>query len=239
MTERHPRSTFRVGLVGFFATLAVLSLSLNGYLWWVITRGGAAAPPNSLSAPAAVTSSDHARGPAAAPVTVIVYSDFECPFCRDLHVALKQLAATEKFRWVMRHFPIPTHTNAARYAEACECAGRQGKFWDFADWLFEATAGQPAVSTAPLPEGAALPLVKTDALSIDGLVDAASVMGLDGESFRQCLVTGGERARVETQKREGDSLSIAATPTLFVNGKRLVGALPVEDLQRLVSGDTP
>lgn len=238
MFMKSQRGTVRVGLVGFFATLAVLSLSLNGYFLWVIDRAQLVNPFERSRAPAPLDAREHVRGPSDASVTLVVYSDFECAFCRELHASLKQLAATGKFRWVMRHFPIPTHTNAVRYAEACECAGRQGKFWDFADWLFEALTPRLESPAGPIPPGAALPLVRPEPISVDGLVAAAVGMGLDSARFRSCLERQEERSRVEAQKVEGDSLSITATPTSFVNGRRVVGAPMVDELREMVKGNS-
>ncbi len=235
-TMQRPGGLFRAGLVGFFATLSVLSLALNAYLVWVINRPSRD-EAGGLRTPAPVSASDHVRGPSDAPVTLIVYSDFECPFCRELHTMLKDLVATERFQWVLRHYPLESHPNAARYAEACECAGKQGRFWEFADWLFDALAPAPA-QTALTPPGTAAPLTKQAELPTERLVEAAAGMGLDARRFRECLESQQEKARVQAQKTAGDSLGITATPTLFVNGRRMVGAPELHDLRNLVDGDS-
>lgn len=236
---RRPAQTdhVRVGLLGFFATLSVLSLALNGYFLWQTTRYRFVDYLARFRTPAPVSASDHVRGSRTAATTLIVYSDFECPFCKDLHLALKTLAATETFRWVFRHFPLPNHPSALREAEACECAGRQGKFWEFADGLYEAPAEQPpTLRLAPTPPGsfaAAYPNVPQQ-IPIQKLVERAGSMKLDRERFRECLEAKEETARVLAQKTEGDSLWIRATPTVFLNGRRFVGTKPLEELRKLL-----
>ena len=236
-TGQFQKDTLRFGLLGFFATLAGLSLLLNGYLLWVLNQPRVEHVSGGRT-PAPVTAADHARGPSDAFVTVIVYSDFECAFCRELHASLKTLASERRFRWVLRHYPVTTHPNAARYAEACECAGRQGKFWEFADWLFEALAPQRVPVQEPLPPGAAAPLQRPEELSVVRLVETAHVMGLDASRFRECLERQQESGRVLAQKAEGESLAITATPTFFINGKRFVGALLPDELRKIVGGDS-
>jgi predicted DsbA family dithiol-disulfide isomerase len=199
-------------LLGFVSTLLVLSLALNVYLLWAANRDRVVEYLSRFRFPAAVSGYDHVRGPADARVTVIVYADFRCPYCRELHASLKAAASTESFRWVYRHFPLPNHRTAEQYAQAAECAGAQGKFWDFTDRLYEAPGGSP---TGDLPA-------------------IARESHLDVDSFRACLDRGDGRSTVRAQKAEGDSLWISGTPTFFVNGQRFNGLVPADRLRAVL-----
>ena len=102
-----------------------------------------------------VDDTDHVRGPAEAKLTIIEYSDLECPFCSRFHPTMEQLVEEypTDVRWVYRHFPLRIHPGAGPKAQAAECAGEQGRFWEFTDALFEAGAneplsGLPAIATA-------------------------------------------------------------------------------------------
>ena len=102
-----------------------------------------------------IDDTDHVRGPENAKLTIIEYSDLECPFCARFHPTMEQLVEEypNDIRWVYRHFPLRIHPGAGPKAHAAECAGEQGRFWEFTDALFEAGAneplsGLPAIATA-------------------------------------------------------------------------------------------
>src|SRR5579862_4257159 len=120
------------------ATVCILSLTLNFVLLFLFNS------PNKLQAvrlsfkrAPKVTNKDHIRGASGAPVIAIEYADFLCPFCKDLHANLKTLSGTQNFVWVLRNRPLAIHPLASKAAVAAECAGQQGKFWEYADSLFE------------------------------------------------------------------------------------------------------
>lgn len=160
-------------------------------------------------------------GVLAAPVTVIEYSDFQCPYCAQIHQSLKKLAEASKIKWVYRNLPLASiHPYAIEAAEAAECAGQQDKFWEYADALF---ASQAELRT-------------TESLGIF-LTQMAKQVGLEERRFGSCLSSKQFESRVRAQGAEGASLRIDATPTIFVNGKREVGALPVEQLEFLVRNE--
>ncbi len=164
-----------------------------------------------VSAPE-LAATDHVRGNPDAAVTVIEYSDFQCPFCAKFHVDMKALVKETDVRWIYRHYPLAAiHPLATKAAEASECAGAQNGFWAYSDALFEARGKI------------------TDAV----LTDIARAMELDLDAFETCLTSGKFRARVLAQREEGASKKILGTPTFFVNGKRYGGALPYADLKKL------
>jgi len=146
----------------------------------ILPSGGAAveAPPTPTPPPApeAPTAKDvvpvdpavdNIRGDKGALISVIEYGDFECPFCGRHHGTMKQLVEeVDDVNWVYRHYPLPFHTNAQKAAEASECAADQGKFWEFADKIFEGGAGG------------------------DSLTSYATDLGLNASDFSDCLSSG-------------------------------------------------
>jgi protein-disulfide isomerase len=156
-----------------------------------------------------------ARGPREAPVTIVEFSDFQCPFCKNVVVTLKQVLAQypERVRWVFRDYPIAgLHPEAQRGHEAARCAGDQGKFWPYHDLLFEQG---PDVSPAALRQYAAQ-------------------AGLDATAFGSCLESGKHRAAVNTDIEAGTQLGVTGTPTFFINGVPLVGNQPLAEFQRVI-----
>ena len=172
---------------------------------------------------------DHIRGNPAAAVSLIEYSDFECPFCKRFHSTLKALL--ERFdgqvNWVMRHYPLPFHEPAARSeAVAAECAARLGgndAFWKYADALFERTRSN----------GQGLP-------GENALSTLAASMGIQQNSFAQCLQDDKVAKWIEGDVADGSAIGIEGTPTTVIrhNGSGAtevkVGALPPEALAEAI-----
>jgi protein-disulfide isomerase len=160
---------------------------------------------------------DHVLGANGAKVTVIEYSDFQCSFCAQLHPSLRRLADQGKIRWIYRNFPLSSiHPRAVEAAEAAECAGEQGKFWDYADALFEL---QQDLQTA-----------ETTRAFLNTL---GTRVGVDVQRFRECVSAQRFGGRIRLQTAEARSMRIDATPTMIVNGKRHVGSLSLEQLEQL------
>jgi protein-disulfide isomerase len=146
-----------------------------------------------------------ARGAANAPVTIVEFSDFHCPFCRKAQGVLEELRVKygAKIRFVYRDFPLDNlHPQAREAAEASHCAMEQGRFWEFHDRMFQS---DPASSQA------ALKRIAKDA-------------GMDVAAFDACSGSGKYKAAVQASTQEGIKLGITGTPSFFVNGRMLVGA---------------
>jgi protein-disulfide isomerase len=155
------------------------------------------------------------RGASDAPVTVVEFSDFECPFCKQTHPTLKQLLERYpgKVRLVYRDFPLDSiHPQARRAAEAARCAQDQGKFWEYHDVLF----------------------TQSPQLAPEDLRRYAGQVGVDVTKFDSCLAAGIQKAAVQRDLDEGIRLGITGTPAFFVNGRTLTGAQPLEAFTRLI-----
>jgi protein-disulfide isomerase len=154
------------------------------------------------------------KGSAKAPITVVEFSDFQCPSCRFAQAPLKKLE--EQFHEVLnlkfRHFPLSGHAYAMDAALSAECASEQGKFWPYHDLLFE---------TQPL--WSADPDAKTLFLAL------ANELGLGREAFLACLGGEASRARVEEDRALGRQAQVQSTPTFFIGEERLVGAKQLEE----------
>jgi protein-disulfide isomerase len=158
-------------------------------------------------------------GPAGAPVTVVEFSDFECPFCSRVVSTLKQLVAShgDQVRVVYRQFPlISIHRNAQKAAEASLCAAEQGKFWEYHDLLFQ---DQKKLAVADLKE-------------------KAQGLGLDTQRFASCLDGGAQVERVQRDSESGARAGVSGTPALFVNGRLIAGAVPYEQLAKAVDEES-
>ncbi|MCA9525932.1 MAG: thioredoxin domain-containing protein [Myxococcales bacterium] len=160
------------------------------------------------------------RGPADAPVVVVEFSDFECPFCSRLAANLKEAAAAQPglFRYHFKHYPMDDacnpnigrkfHEDACRAAIASVCAEQQGKFWEMHDHLFE----------------------NRTKLGADDLFGYAEGLGLDMERFRACVDDPATVARIRKDIDQGRALGVGGTPTFFVNGWQMMGARKAEEL---------
>lgn len=159
---------------------------------------------------------DHApsAGPEDAPVTIVEFSDFQCPFCARLAATLHEVkdARPETVRVVFRQFPLGHHEHADAAARATLCADEQGRFWELHDAFF---ANQRA-------------------LDEEGRIDLAQDVGIDTDILRACMEDAATAAMVAADIEAGRALGVTGTPAFFVNGRKYVGALPVEDILRIV-----
>jgi NhaA family Na+:H+ antiporter len=154
---------------------------------------------------------DHIRGPADAPLTLVEYGDFECPFCGRATGAVDEVLERldGRVRYVFRHLPLPdVHPHAELAAEAAEAAAEQGAFWAMHDRLF----------------------AHPDALEPTDLVDHAAALGLDVERFARSLGAGDHAARVRKDVASAEASGAEGTPTFFVNGRRLLGRYDADAL---------
>lgn len=142
-------------------------------------------------------------GPEDAPVTLVEFSDFECPYCGRFYRTLKRLQEEfgDSLRVVYRHFPLPTHPHAQQAARASMCAADQGRFWEMHDVLFE---GQ-------------------DELTQTALREKAERSGLDVEEYDACMADDRHDSRIAQDVREGERVGIDGTPAVFLNGIKVPG----------------
>lgn len=147
------------------------------------------------------------RGSVDAPLEVVEFSDFECPFCGRAKPVVDSLLSSlgNRVRFEYRHYPLPSHPHARHASEAAVEAHRQRAFWPYHDLLF----------------------ANQDRLEDDDLVRFAESLGLDGAQFERVLETGEHEARVQADLTLGFSLAVTGTPTFFINGYRLVGVPPL------------
>ncbi len=149
-----------------------------------------------------------------AAVTIVEFSDYECHFCGKAEPTVKKLLVEygDKVRIVYRDYPLPNHTNAPKAAEAAHCAGKQDKFWQMHDLLFE----------------------NQRALGIEELKGYATKLGLDSEKFSECLDSGEMKPIVVASLQEGEKVGVTGTPAFFVNGRLLSGAQPFERFKEVI-----
>lgn len=222
-----------------YATLLPLAFVLGlavGYIFWGRAPASAAmtaaAPAGgSNTDPAAADSSngpqevrrydiptddDPSIGPATAAITIIEFSDYECPYCTKWHNEVWSLIQTtypDQVRLVYRDFPLSSiHPNAISAAEAANCAGDQGVYWEYHTLLFEGKYG----------------------LGKDAYQKYASELSLDASALNDCLESRKYQAEVEADYNYAAELGIRSTPTFFVNGIAVVGAQPFEVFKELI-----
>jgi protein-disulfide isomerase len=163
----------------------------------------------------AVAADDPALGPANAPVTLVEFSDFQCPFCLRVAPTLKRLRQTygDRIRIVWKDFPLTQiHPEAFKAAEAAHCARDQGKFWEYHDVLF----------------------ANQQALQPDALKKYAADLALNTATFNTCLDTAKYGDRVQEQMGIGNGLGVGSTPSTFVNGRLVSGAVPYETFAAII-----
>ena len=154
-------------------------------------------------------------GPPNAPVTIVEFSDFQCPFCSRMEPVIKQVMSDygSKVRFVFRDYPLRFHDHAEKASEASHCADAQGKYWPMHDVLFS----------------------NQDKLDVAGLKKLASgVPGMDQGQFDACLDSGRMKDEVAENERAGEAAGVSGTPHFFVNGRSLEGAQPYEELKRVI-----
>lgn len=155
-----------------------------------------------------------ARGPVDAPITIVEFSDYQCPFCRQAEDTVQQLDALYpgKLRIEYRHLPLNFHANAIPAAKAAICAGNQNQFWEYHLLLFG----------------------NQKALGPESLLSYATKLDLDSAKFKVCIAAPETLARVNEDIALARSLGVSATPTFFVNGITLRGAPPTEAFRAII-----
>jgi protein-disulfide isomerase len=165
----------------------------------------------------AVASGTPFRGPVDAPIVMIEYTDFQCPFCTRVQPTLDALMKRYdgKVRHVFKNLPLPMHAEAQLAGAASLCAQDQGKFWGYHDWLF---ANQRT-------------------LSRETMVAQASAMGMDADVFTACIDSGSHLATVRADMAEANSFGITGTPGFLINGRVLTGAQPPDEFEAIIDSE--
>ncbi len=156
-------------------------------------------------------------GAPGAPVTIVEFSDFQCPFCGRVVPALQKAKETygDKLRIVFRQFPLNIHPMAPKAAEAALCAADQGKFWEMHDAMF----------------------ADQQKLAVPDLKAKAAAIGLEAAKFEGCLDGGGKAQVVQRDLADGQKAGVSGTPAMFVNGRFISGAVPYEDLAKVIDDE--
>jgi|HubBroStandDraft_6_1064221.scaffolds.fasta_scaffold04609_2 predicted DsbA family dithiol-disulfide isomerase len=154
------------------------------------------------------------RGTPNAPVLLIEFADYECPYCQKINADLKKLEAdySGKVLFAFKDFPLPMHKHAQKASEAARCAGLQDKYWEYHDLLFQ----------------------KGNGLEISQLKEYARTLKLDAAKFDQCLDSGDAAAAVKKDQEQGQKLGLTGTPSFFVNGHFFSGAATYTMLREIV-----
>jgi len=218
----------RLKLITIIAGIALLlsitnlaaTYTMNNKLTTIENAVNNTSVPTSIPAPEKFDVSiddDSVKGLIDAPITIIEFSDYECPFCERFYVqTLPQLQKnyidTGKVRLVFRDYPLSFHLNATNAAVAAECAGEQKKYWEYHDALFQ----------------------HQNALDNKSLKQYAMDLGLFTASFNQCLDSSAMLEEVQKDLQEGSRLGVRGTPTFFINGTRIVGAQPYEAFKQVI-----
>ncbi len=211
--------------VGFF----LLLVKVNGSSTSAVKNSNRVAVTNTAAAPtpaapsqptgpvtlAEITKDDHIRGKFDAPVTIVEFSDIQCPFCQQFHPTLLKIMADYpgKVRWVYKHFPLDSiHPMARSAALASECANEQGKFWEFLDESFS----------------------NQQLLSPTFYTDTAKSLGLNEAKFKECVDTQKFASVIDAHASEGNDAGITGTPSTFINGTPVSGAQPYPSLKAVI-----
>lgn len=152
-------------------------------------------------------------GSKTAPVMLVEFADYECPYCQRVAPDVKKIEADYggKLAITYKDFPLPMHPHAEKAAEAVRCAGKQGKFWEMHDEVF-----------------------RSHELDIDQLKAQARALNLDSATFDKCLDSGETAAAVQQDRQEGVKLGLTGTPSFFINGHFISGSLDYATLHRLI-----
>lgn len=176
------------------------------------TVGGAQAVSGKVEV--AINPDDPVRGNPQAKVTIVEFSDFQCPYCGIVEPTVKKVLETyaDKVRLVYKNFPLPSHENAQPAALAALCAKEQGKFWEYHDTLFE----------------------NQESLKVTDLKKYAADLGLKTQDFTSCLDGKKYKSQIEMDIMEANRVGVRGTPAFFINGRFLSGAQPFENFQTII-----
>ena len=212
------------------ASTVILALVV---IWMVAFDGGSDSnvinsPPTAGNVPSAAVAvdmedlidDDAIKGDADSPVTIVEWSDYECPFCTKFYDQTfsqinEEYIKTGKVKFIYRDFPLGFHKNAQKAAEAAECAGEQGKYFDMHDALFEngVTGG------------------------VSSFKQFAADIGLDTDDFNDCLDSGEMASEVAKDLADGSAAGITGTPGFIINGQLVSGAQPFSVFKQVIDAE--
>jgi protein-disulfide isomerase len=206
----------------FWASFVIVLVLI---VWGLIVAMNRSANPNGtkLGSPAPISAIDHVLGSSDMPVTLIEYSDFQCPACRTYYYLVKRLMseASTTVRLVYRHFPLPQHANAILAAQASEAAGVQGKFWEMFALIFEKHDEWAELADPRLV-----------------FYGYADEIGLDQDKFKLDIDSATVKTVIANMQDEGRKLGINQTPTFFVNGKVIDNPSTYDEFKTLIQTAT-
>lgn len=221
MSRRRPRSKKGPGggRPGWLAVSTVVAAAVVAVIAVVVVS--ALSDGDSEEPRVETTAEGRTKGLASAPVTIVEYSDFQCPFCAAFARTTGRLIdrdyiVTGKVSLEYRHFPF-LGDESVRAAEAAECANDQGKFWEYHDMLFSNQSGE-----------------NRGAFRDDKLKGFATEVGLDRAAFDACLDGHKYRSEVLGQRSEGTQLGVSSTPYFMINGTVILGNQPYEKFQEVI-----
>ena len=160
------------------------------------------------------TKNTFVRGNADAPVTIIEYADYECPYCQQNQATVNKVEADfkGKIAFAYKDVPLPMHSHAQKAAEAAHCAGEQGKYWEYHDMLFA-----------------------TKALEVPQLKQHARELKLDGAAFDKCLDSSAEAESIKPYVTEAQGFGLQGTPSYFINGRFFSGGMSYDDFRKVIN----
>ncbi len=237
-TSKIPRFSFlflkKIKLNQILYTLLLISTFLLGYLFARVqflesgqnTETAPTAQGQQPSGPAEKVNVKPGHLPALgkkdAKVTIIEFADFRCPFCARFFTdtepqIIKEYVDTGKAKFIFRHFAFLGSASTVA-ANAAECANEQEKFWEYYNYLYK---NQPPESD-------------TTMFNTETLTEAAGNLGLDTEQFRSCLDSSKHNEKVEKDASDGRAAGVSGTPTFFINGRSIVGAVPYDNFKQII-----
>ncbi len=162
----------------------------------------------------AITEGTPSRGPATAPIVLVEYTDYQCPFCSRVQPTITALMERYdgQIRHVFKNLPLPNHNQAQLASEAALCAQDQGQYWEFHDWLFE----------------------NQRTMNRDTMIAQAGAMSMDADLFTACISDGTYQARVDADMKEARGFGITGTPGFMINGRVITGAQPLEAFEAVI-----
>ncbi|MBN1205113.1 MAG: thioredoxin domain-containing protein [Myxococcaceae bacterium] len=164
-----------------------------------------------------VAATGPSKGPDNAPITIVEFSDFQCPYCSKAIASVDEVMKNYegKVKLVFRHFPLSFHPEAPKAAEASLCAADQNKFWEYHDKLF----------------------ANQGALKVEELKKHAADLGLDAARFNECLDSGKKAELVKKDMADGEKAGVTGTPAFFINGVALSGAVPASEFKSIIDAE--